>query len=139
MLNKNPPDDNPLPSETLSLGEETHSHAASQAESLPLAPYLYILYLVLNPCRLRSTKSVYSCERWKGPLSYRSQSKGLVACWSETAATANTQQCRLRAIHSHRAIRETTSAPAPLRHTMLPLGTWRLHPLSLPSTPRRNT
>lgn len=54
--------------------------------------YLYILYLVLNPCRLLSTKSVYSCERWKGPLSERSQSKGLVACWSETAATAKTQQ-----------------------------------------------
>lgn len=100
--------------------------------------YLYILYLVLNPCRLLSTKSVYSCERWKGPLSERSQSKGLVACWSETAVTAKTQQWRLSTVHSHRAIREDNSAPALRRHIMLPLGTSSLHPLSSSSTPRQN-
>lgn len=99
-------------------------HTASKEDIYNCFPsYLYILYLVLNPCRLLSTKSVYSCERWKGPLSERSQSKGLVACWSETAATAKTQQWRLSTIHSHRAIREENSAPALRRHIMLPLGT----------------
>lgn len=98
----------------------------------PAASYLYILYRVLNPCRLLSTKSVYSCERWKGPLSDRSQSKGLVACWSDTAATAKTQHCRLRATHSHSAIRENASAAALLHHVMLPPWGESPHSLSLP-------
>lgn len=38
--------------------------------------YLYILYLVEKPCRFFSTKSMYSGEWWKGPLSDRSQSRG---------------------------------------------------------------
>lgn len=38
--------------------------------------YLYILYLVEKPWRFFSTKSMYSGEWWKGPLSDRSQSRG---------------------------------------------------------------
>lgn len=80
--------------------------------------HLYILYLVEKPWRFFSTKSMYSGEWWKGPLSDRSQSSGppglslgrplVVAAGPEptTAQRKHTQQCRLRLTRPHRAIRD---------------------------------
>lgn len=78
--------------------------------------HLYILYLVENPWRFFSTKSMYSGEWWKGPLSDRSQSRGppgpsvggppATAPDPTTVQRKHTQQCRLRLTRPHRAIRE---------------------------------
>lgn len=66
-----------------------------------LATHLYILYLVEKPWRFFSTKSMYSGEWWKGPLSDRSQSRGppglslgrlAVAAAAITADRKHTQQ-----------------------------------------------
>lgn len=78
--------------------------------------HLYILYLVEKPWRFFSTKSMYSGEWWKGPLSDRSQSRGPpgLSLGRLTVATAaavtpdrkHTQQWRLRLTTPHRAIRD---------------------------------
>lgn len=76
--------------------------------------HLYILYLVEKPCRFFSTKSMYSGEWWKGPLSDRSQSRGppglslgrLAVAAAITADRKHTQQWRLRLMTPHRAIRD---------------------------------
>lgn len=83
----------------------------------PITPtHLYILYLVEKPCRFFSTKSMYSGEWWKGPLSDRSQSRGppglslgrlaVVAPDAITVDRKHTQQWRLRLTRPHRAIRD---------------------------------
>lgn len=78
--------------------------------------HLYILYLVEKPCRFFSTKSMYSGEWWKGPLSDRSQSRGppglslgrlaVVTPDAITVDRKHTQQWRLRLTRPHRAIRD---------------------------------
>lgn len=78
--------------------------------------HLYILYLVEKPCRFFSTKSMYSGEWWKGPLSDKSQSRGppglsfgRLAVATATADRTHTQQWRLRLTMAHRAIRDRGS------------------------------
>lgn len=75
--------------------------------------HLYILYLVEKPCRFFSTKSMYSGEWWKGPLSERSQSRGppglslgrlAGAAVAVAQGRKHTQQWRLRLMMPHRAI-----------------------------------
>lgn len=71
--------------------------------------YLYILYLVVNPCWCRSVKSTNSCELWKGPFSDRSQPSGPVEPLKPApvgsaalAPTVNQLWSRLRVNHCHR-------------------------------------
>ncbi len=92
-----------------------------------------------KPCWKRSLNSVYSGQRWKGPLSDRSQSSWPLlrpdieengeVFWSRRSARARNQLSGPRGAQCHRSIKRNhlTTVALCQHNAILPLGTWRQH------------